>query len=111
MGLIKIRTFRPFPSEDLLEALKNVKGAVVLDRNPVSAVYQDLRSALFGQAQPPLVLGRIVGLGGRDVTPYNVMYAAEEALDAVRKGQPDKHLDWHFEVIEDADMLSRALNR
>ena len=111
VGLIKIRTYRPFPSEDLLEALKAVKGVVVLDRNTVGAVYNDLRSALFGQPQAPVVLGRIIGLGGRDVTHYNVVYAAEEALAAARKGSADRPMDWHFEVIEDEEMLAQVLKR
>ncbi len=111
VGLVKVRTFRPFPSEDFVEALKTVKAVVVLDRNTVAAVYHDLRSALFGQPQSPLVLGRIVGLGGRDVTYYNVMYMAEEALAAVRKGHPDEPLAWHFDVIEDEEMLSRVLKQ
>lgn len=96
---------------DLLEALKTVKGVVVLDRNTVGAVYNDLRSALFGQPQAPVVLGRIIGLGGRDVTHYNVVYAAEEALAAARKGSADRPMDWHFEVIEDEEMLAQVLKR
>ena len=111
VGLVKLRTYRPFPSEDLLEVLQGVKGAVVLDRNTVAAVYQDLRSALFGQPNPPVVLGRIIGLGGRDVTHYNIVYAAEEALAAVNRSGSLKPLDWHFEVIEDEDMLARALGQ
>ncbi|CAI8038787.1 Ketoisovalerate oxidoreductase subunit VorA [Geodia barretti] len=111
VGLIKIRTYRPFPSEDLVDALQNVKGVVVLDRNTVAAVYNDLRSSLFGQPNPPAVLGRIIGLGGRDVTHYNVVYAAEEALAACRGERTPKALDWHFEVIEDEEMLGQVLNR
>lgn len=111
VGLVKIRTYRPFPSEDLLAALQGVKAAVVLDRNTVAAVYQDLRSALFGRPNPPVVLGRIIGLGGRDVTHYNVVYAVEEALAAIGSGNGVRPLDWHFEVIEDEEMLARALNR
>ena len=111
VGLIKLRSFRPFPSEDLLDALKGVKAVATLDRNPVAAVYHDLRSALFGRIDPPMVLGRIVGLGGRDVTQYNIMYVAEEALDGVRQGGLAKQQDWHFEVIEDEDMLTQALSK
>ena len=110
VGLVKVRTFRPFPREDLVEALRNVKAAVVLDRNTVAAVYHELRTALFGQSQPPIVLGRFVGLGGRDVTYYNVMYMAEEALEAIRKGHAKEPLAWHFDVIEDEEMLARVLN-
>lgn len=109
VGLVKIRTFRPFPNEDLVEALQKVKAVVVLDRNAVAAVYQDLRSALLGQPQPPLVLGRYVGLGGRDVTNFSIMYMAEEALKAARQGHAEEQLAWHFRVIEDEDMLAQAL--
>ena len=111
VGLIKVRTFRPFPSEDLIEVLRNVKAVVVLDRNTVAAVYHELRSALFGQPKPPIVLGRFVGLGGRDVTYYNVMYMAEEALAAIRNGHAKEPLAWHFDVIEDEEMLARVLKQ
>jgi pyruvate/2-oxoacid:ferredoxin oxidoreductase alpha subunit len=109
VGLVKVHTFRPFPSEDLVEALKNVKAAVVLDRNTVAAVYNDLRSSLFGENNPPLVLGRTVGLGGRDVTYYDVMYMAEEALEASSAGRAEEQSRWHFDVIEDQEMLNRML--
>lgn len=109
VGLAKVHTFRPFPGEDLIDALKNVKAAVVLDRNTVAAVYHDLRSALFGRSGSPLVLGRTVGLGGRDVTHYDVMYMLEEALKASRQGYPDQQNAWHFDIIEDDEMLARAL--
>ncbi len=111
VGLIKVRTYRPFPKEGLIDALKNVKAAAVLDRNTVAAVYHDLRSALFGQPDPPLVLGRTVGLGGRDITYYDVMYMAEEALKASRQGHPDQQYAWHFKVIEDEEMLAQELGK
>jgi pyruvate ferredoxin oxidoreductase alpha subunit len=111
VALVKVRAFRPFPGEELVTALKGVKAVVVLDRNPVAAVFHDLRSAMFGQVDPPMVLGRIAGLGGRDVTFYDVMYMAEEALEAARQGHPRRQQGWHFETIEDEDMLARTLSR
>ena len=111
VGLLKVRTFRPFPGEELMTALKDVKAVVVLDRNPVAAVYHDLRSALFGQVEAPMVLGRIAGLGGRDITYFDMMYMAEEALEATRRGHPQRQHAWHFETIEDEDMLAQALTR
>ncbi len=109
VGLVKVHTFRPFPSEDLIDALKNVKAAVTLDRNTVGAVYNDLRSSLFGESNPPLVLGRVVGLGGRDVTYYDVMYMAEEAMRAASQGRAGEQYRWHFDVIEDQNMLDTML--
>ena len=109
VGLVKIRTYRPFPGEELVEALRGAKAAVVLDRNTVAAVYHDLRSALFGRPNPPAVMGRTVGLGGRDVTYYDVMYMVEEAYSSLKRGYVDTEQSWHFDVIEDEEMLARAL--
>ena len=109
VGLVKVRTYRPFPGEELVEALGDAKIAVVLDRNTVAAVYHDLRSALFGRPNPPAVMGRIVGLGGRDVTYYDIMFMVEEAYSSLKNGHLDTQHGWHFDVIEDEEMLARTL--
>ncbi len=109
VGLVKLRTYRPFPVEELVEALKNTKVALVLDRNTVAAVYHDLRSAFFGRPDAPAVLGRTVGLGGRDVTYYNIMYMVEEGYRSLEAGGNHAQHSWHFDVIEDEEMLTRAL--
>ena len=110
VGLVKVRTYRPFPGDELLEVLKNSKVAVVLDRNTVAAVYHDLRSALFGADKAPRVIGRTVGLGGRDVTYYDIMYMVEEGFRALLGSYGGSEHAWHFDVIEDEDMLARALS-
>ncbi|AIY90455.1 pyruvate ferredoxin oxidoreductase, alpha subunit [Geoglobus acetivorans] len=69
VGLLKIRTYRPFPAEDVRESLKNAQKVIVLDRAlsvgaepPVTA---DVKSALFGLDLK--VYPVVVGLGGRDI--------------------------------------------
>ncbi len=109
VGLVKIRTYRPFPGRELADALRGAKAVVVLDRNTVTAVFQDLRSALFGEDSPPRVIGRTVGLGGRDVTYYDMHYMAEEGFRALEPGNLVPEQSWHFDVIEDEGMLHRAL--
>jgi len=78
VGLIKIRTFRPFPEHDLLEATKKLKGVAVLDKNislgQQGALYTDLKAVL--KNSKTIVNSFIVGLGGRDVTSCHI----EEAL-------------------------------
>ncbi len=75
VGLLKIRLFRPFPIEKVNKALENCKRVVVLDRNicvGMGGIFaQEVRNSLYGQdeGKRPPVLGYIVGLGGRDVTP------------------------------------------
>ncbi|ADB58118.1 2-ketoisovalerate ferredoxin oxidoreductase subunit alpha [Archaeoglobus profundus] len=69
LGYLKIRTYRPFPTEEIKEALKDCENVIVFDR-AVSFGYEgiltiDIRNALYGES--PDVYSFIVGLGGRDV--------------------------------------------
>jgi len=75
VGMIKVRSFRPFPSEALRAMLKNVKLVTVLDKNIVfgagGALGNDTKSALYGSLSVP-IKNYIVGLGGRDVRPDEI---------------------------------------
>lgn len=76
-GLLKLRVFRPFPAEELAEALKHVSVLAVMDRadslsgegGPVGA---ELRAALYDLEKRPLVVNYIYGLGGRDVSIHDI---------------------------------------
>jgi pyruvate ferredoxin oxidoreductase alpha subunit len=70
VGLVKIRSFRPFPVEELRKVMKDVEKIVVFER-AVSFGYEgpvaiDLKSALFGHCNAK-VYSFAVGLGGRDI--------------------------------------------
>lgn len=81
VGLLKVKTYRPFPGEELANALKGVEAAAVLDRDatfgsPGPALYTDLKTTLYDYRQRPQIFGYVVGLGGRDVTEetYDTIY-------------------------------------
>ncbi len=72
VGLLKIRSFRPFPKDEVVAALKNSKFVSVLDRSDTlggfgGPVFTEVRSALYGEAQKPPVADFIYGLGGREI--------------------------------------------
>lgn len=75
LGLVKIKMFRPFPTDLLRRALAGVPRVAVLDRNISpghSGIFaEELRAALYDLPadKRPRVDGYVVGLGGRDVTP------------------------------------------
>lgn len=79
VGLIKIKSFRPFPKEGIIKAAKNLKGIAVLDRNisigNEGALYLELSSAFYNQKKKPIIKGFIAGLGGRDITPSHIKTA------------------------------------
>lgn len=73
-GSIKLRHFRPFPSEDIVEIAKKVKILGVIDRatafgshtgGPVSG---DVKTVLHGISGTAEVVSIINGLGGREVS-------------------------------------------
>lgn len=72
VGLIKIRLFRPFPAEEIAEALKGVKAVAIMDRaesytNQGGPLGADVMSALFRARSDAFAVNYVYGLGGRDV--------------------------------------------
>ena len=71
-GLLKIRLYRPFPAEEIAEALKHVKAIAIMDRaegysNHGGPLGADVMAALFRAHSQALAVNYIYGLGGRDV--------------------------------------------
>ena len=83
-GRVKLKMFRPFPTEELEKALKPAKKILVLDRNlspGTGGIFaHEIRSALKGDARP--VWGFVAGLGGRDITPDLIESMFFDALGA-----------------------------
>jgi pyruvate ferredoxin oxidoreductase alpha subunit len=85
VGLLKVKTYRPFPEEQLAKALKDVDVAAVIDRDvtfgaPGAALYTDLKATLYDYKERPQIFGFIAGLGGRDVTAENFEYVYNQAI-------------------------------
>lgn len=80
IGLVKVRTWRPFPAEALRQALQGVKLVTVCDKNIVyglgGALGIELKSALFGKISAQ-VHSYVVGLGGRDMTAVELKQVLE----------------------------------
>jgi pyruvate ferredoxin oxidoreductase alpha subunit len=87
VGLLRIRTYRPFPGEEITAALKGAKRVAVLDKNislgSKGAVGLEVKDALYGSGIP--VLDYIVGLGGRDMRKKDI----ERIVTLAEKGEGD----------------------
>jgi len=93
-GLLRIRTFRPFPAEDIKNTLKNVKVVAVMDKSlapgaQTGTVFSEVRNALYDLKQRPLTTSIIYGLGGRDTAPRDLRKIYEDLMKAARVGQVD----------------------
>ena len=76
-GLVRLRTFRPFPAEELRTALENVRAAAVMDKSLSfggngGAVFHEVRHAMYDSKTHPLLVDYIYGLGGRDTNTKDV---------------------------------------
>lgn len=88
VGLLKLRVFRPFPAEEIAEALKNVKAIAIMDRadslssqgGPMGA---EVMGALYRAKSSANAINIIYGLGGRDVTVESMkdVYNELERID------------------------------
>lgn len=76
IGLVKVRSFRPFPAEALWEALKGAERIAVLEQDvslgSCGALVSDLKAAFYNRPSAPPIAGFIAGLGGRDITVETV---------------------------------------
>ncbi|HNX17579.1 MAG TPA: pyruvate synthase subunit PorA [Methanoregula sp.] len=97
VGLLKIRVFRPFPSEEIAKALKGAKRIAVLDKNislgAKGAVALEVKDALYGSGIP--VYDYIIGLGGRDVQKKDI----REVVTLAGKGKGDQFVGLRREVL------------
>lgn len=84
-GVIAIRCFRPFPYEELREALEGVKSIAVTDRSSpggaMGAFYNEVAAAMATSKSRPMVTNYVYGLGGRDISIENIktIYKEQQA--------------------------------
>lgn len=91
-GLLKIRVFRPFPEEEIVEALKNIKALAVMDKaesfsavgGPLGA---EIKAALYGRADGIKTVNYIYGLGGRDVKAGDIEKVYNDLLEILKTGK------------------------
>ena len=102
VGLIKIRSIRPFPAEEIAQALKNVKSFAVMDKadsfnghcGPMGA---EVATAMYANnVTAPKMINYIYGLGGRDVRVESIekVYAELEQITATGEtGETYRYLE------------------
>ena len=96
-GLLKIRSFRPFPEAEIAEALGNAKAIGVLDRSvsfgaPGGPVHKEIKAALYGTGREIGIVNYIYGLGGRDMSMDNIKTAFAGLEKVAREGTPDDNI-------------------
>jgi pyruvate ferredoxin oxidoreductase alpha subunit len=97
VGLVKLRLFRPFPAERLIEALKGKKAIGVIDRSvgfgwKYGPICTELR-ALSPEIGPTHILSYIDGLANLDITIPHIERVVDE-VSAAAQGKPYQEVTW-----------------
>jgi len=76
-GLLKIRVFRPLPTQDIISCLSGKKAVAVMDRacsfgGNGGPMFHEIRHVLYDLPNKPPLVNYIYGLGGRDTPPYMI---------------------------------------
>jgi len=92
VGLIRVRSLRPFPEKELQSAVKNLKAAAVIDRHislgQEGPLFTDVRNAIY--CNDISINSYIAGLGGRDITVNHF----EKVFNDLEKGK--QRGEWLF---------------
>jgi pyruvate ferredoxin oxidoreductase alpha subunit len=95
VGLVRFRLWRPFPFEELRQAVKDAKNLIVVDRalsfgGPGGPVCSEVRSALYGETKKPKVVSFVAGIGGRDITPAGFETIINKGIEIAQKGSENE---------------------
>ena len=89
VGLLKIRSYRPFPVQALRKALKDAAVIAVMEKDVAiggeAGLVTDLKAAFYSSSSRTPIIGFAAGLGGRDITIKDIRKIVEKA-EAARKG-------------------------
>ena len=86
VGVLKVRSYRPFPKDEIYKALNHVKEIAVVEK-AVSLGYggilvNEIKSVFYGKPKTPKINGFILGLGGRDITIDTIHQVIKETSKA-----------------------------
>jgi pyruvate ferredoxin oxidoreductase alpha subunit len=109
VGIIKVRTVRPFPRNQLHDALHDARVVGVLEKDISlgleGILCSEIRSAFCGESETPNISSFIVGLGGRDVRKQDIRDIALGLLSddtcRVEMTGIDHEVVWSAHQIED----------
>ena len=94
VGLIKLRSFIPFPEKDITEWAKKLGGIAVVDRSICQGkggpVFSKVRDTFYDMEDKPKILQFHAGLGGKEVRVHDFEAIGDKILSYAKGGKADK---------------------
>lgn len=93
-GLLKIRVYRPFPGEEVANALSHLKAIAVLDKadslNAIGgALFEDVTSSMYVAQKNVPTVNYVYGIGGRDTTEKDIESVYTDLTEIVKNGKAE----------------------
>ena len=93
-GLLKIRMFRPFPTEEIAKALSHLKAVAVLDKSDSlngagGALFEDVVSSMYVAGNNVPMVNYIYGIGGRDTKSDDIESVYNDLSKIAQTGNID----------------------
>ena len=93
-GLLKIRVFRPFPTEEVAQALSHLKAVAILDKSDSlnaagGALFEDVTSAMYVNNLHVPAINYIYGIGGRDTKADDIESVFDDLQEIAKLGKTD----------------------
>ena len=98
-GVLRLRTFRPFPVEEVRSVLASVKVVAVMDKSMSfggngGAVFHEVRNVLYDEVSHPFIVNYIYGLGGRDSKPNELRKIFEDMQHILKIGAAEQMINY-----------------
>ena len=93
-GMVKVRMFRPFPTEEIADALGKAKAIAVMDKadslnGAGGALFEDVTSAMYVNKKQVPAVSYVYGIGGRDVTSKDIHEVYSYLQEVANTGKID----------------------
>ena len=93
-GLLKIRVFRPFPAEEVAQALSHLKAVAILDKSDSlnaagGALFEDVVSSMYVNNTYVPAINYIYGIGGRDTKADDIESVFNDLQEIAKSGKTE----------------------
>jgi len=99
IGLVAIKSFKPFPDEEFQRIAGYAKAMGVIDRNVSTGTrggitFTEIRHALYDVDERPVTLNFHAGMRGKEVRVEDLKRMAEKALKAANGEKVSPIVEW-----------------
>jgi len=103
VGAIKLRSYRPFPVDEIRRALAGLEAVGILDKNISlgfeGALFTDVKASLYHDDNAPKAFGFIAGLGGRDI-PKRMFVKMFDYIREDKKSSNSEFFDLNTQILD-----------